>query len=220
MPIELQGGAPIDWTVPASAQFVVDRANIYSESLKDKLLKEEINEILASTYGGHKNLQETKDNLEHNRQIVIRKYEGKRINEEFHIGDEVLISTKDLETSQFTSMDSVKLAPRFIGPYPVIKVINTNAYKLRLPRFMQLHPVFNISQLKLYVEPLGMPDRNLSKTTSYVSRYRNQPIKEIRGMRRINRRDHYLVHWEDTPDSEDTWIPTNQLENVHDLMLK
>ncbi len=53
-----------------------------------------------------------------------------------------------------------------------------------------------------------------------MSRYRNQPIKEIRGIQRINRQDHYLVHWEDTPDSEDTWIPANQLENVHNLMFK
>ncbi len=47
---------------------------------------------------------------------------------------------------------------------------------------MQLHPVFNISQLKLYVELLEIPDRNLSKTTSYISRYQNQPIKEIQRM--------------------------------------
>ncbi len=66
MPIKLQGEAPIDWTVPANAQFVVDRANIYSENLKNELLKKELVEIPASTYGGHKNLQETKDNLEHN----------------------------------------------------------------------------------------------------------------------------------------------------------
>ncbi len=58
-------------------------------------------------------------------------------------------------------------------------MINTNAYKLRLSQFMQLHLIFNISLLKLYVELLRMSDQNLSKTMSYVSRYRNQPIKEI-----------------------------------------
>ncbi len=54
-----------------------------------------------------------------------------------------------------------------------------NAYKLQLLQFMQLHPVFNVSQLKLYIELLRILNYNLLKTTTYISQYRNQLIKEI-----------------------------------------
>jgi hypothetical protein len=41
-----------------------------------------------------------------------------------------------------------KLAPRYIGPYPVIKRIGTVAYKIKLPeQLLDVHNVFYVSQL-------------------------------------------------------------------------
>ena len=42
---------------------------------------------------------------------------------------------------------SKKLDDKRYGPYPITKVISTNAYELKLPQHMQIHPVFNVAKL-------------------------------------------------------------------------
>ena len=42
-----------------------------------------------------------------------------------------------------------KLAPRYIGPFKIIKKVGTVAYRLELPEEMSdIHNVFHVSQLK------------------------------------------------------------------------
>jgi hypothetical protein len=42
-----------------------------------------------------------------------------------------------------------KLAPRYIGPYKVLKRVRAVAYRLELPEEMSdIHPVFHVSQLR------------------------------------------------------------------------
>jgi len=63
------------------------------------------------------------------------------------VGDEVLLSTKNLKAKQ----PSRKLTHHFIGPYCVEKIIGRQAYKLTLPTAYEIYPVFYVSLLEPYV---------------------------------------------------------------------
>jgi hypothetical protein len=51
-----------------------------------------------------------------------------RIDVQFNVGDEVMLSTKNLKLT-----GTKKLSARYIGPFKVVKVINPVAYELDLP---------------------------------------------------------------------------------------
>lgn len=47
-----------------------------------------------------------------------------------------------------------KLAPRYIGPYPIAARSGPVAYKVELPsKLADVHDVFHVSQLKKFLEP-------------------------------------------------------------------
>jgi hypothetical protein len=48
-----------------------------------------------------------------------------------------------------------KLAPRYIGPYPIIDKYGPTYYQVELPaKLSGVHNVFHVSQLKRYLKPL------------------------------------------------------------------
>jgi hypothetical protein len=66
-----------------------------------------------------------------------------------------------------------KLAPRYIGPYPIIERCGRVAYKLQLPLEMRMiFLVFHVSQLKKCLrvskEEVKVRDIKIKKTLTYV----------------------------------------------------
>ena len=61
----------------------------------------------------------------------------------------MLLSTKDLKW-QIKGRRSEKLTECFIGPYRVKGIISSNAIELELPRTIKIHPVVNVSRVRLY----------------------------------------------------------------------
>ena len=60
------------------------------------------------------------------------------------MGDKVLLSTKNLPVA-----GPKKLKQRWVGPFKVVERMGRTAYKLEMQgRFLGVHPVFHVSQVK------------------------------------------------------------------------
>ena len=93
------------------------------------------------------------------------------------------------------------------------------AYRLELPPHMQIHPVFHVSQLKLYRKPES-ECRKYSKPDPIVTpegaeEYEVDEIVQHRKRRRGKQTKlEYLVFWKGYPAHEATWEPVENLQNA------
>jgi hypothetical protein len=71
-----------------------------------------------------------------------------------------------------------KLAPRFVGPYPIIGRVGPATYCLELPESMlDIHNVFHVSQLR---KCLQVPENHIEEETIQIQKdlqYREKPVK-------------------------------------------
>jgi hypothetical protein len=133
------------------------------------------------------------------------------------VGDQVMLSTANLKNE----LRAPKLAPKFIGPFPVRRVVSSVAYELELPRTMsKLHPVFHISKLKLYQDGSSLfPDRvqlpaRPSPELLPDTGEQAWEVDKVIGKRMRRGKAEYLVLWKGYPDYERTWEPAKNLRHA------
>ena len=73
----------------------------------------------------------------------------KRQIEEYKIGDEVVLSTTNLQT--YCPNLPPKIKARWVGPFYIKELVSPIAFGLDLPLDWRIHPVFHISKLKRYI---------------------------------------------------------------------
>ncbi|OWZ17101.1 LOW QUALITY PROTEIN: Pol Polyprotein [Phytophthora megakarya] len=77
-------------------------------------------------------------------------YDHNRKQQEFRVGDQVYLSTQNLE-SKHTGLPALsKFGPKWIDPYSIVRNIHNHAYELNIQSGNKLHPVFNTGSLKPY----------------------------------------------------------------------
>ena len=147
-----------------------------------------------------------------------KKYADKRRRDvEFQVEDEVLLSTKTFPVVVVVGGSS-KLGPLYCGPFVVLENHRT-AYKLGLPPHIKVHPVFHISQLKLYRRPTDAA-RTYEKPGPVIV---GEGTEEFEVDKIINHRKQkrgrktklqYLIVWKGYPVHESTWEPEENVGNV------
>lgn len=95
-------------------------------------------------------LLELKENLRRAQQVMKVNADKKRSNVSLEIGDQVLVKLQPYRQSSVALRKNNKLGMRYFGPFTVIAKIGIVAYKLQFPETARIHPVFHVSQLKVF----------------------------------------------------------------------
>jgi hypothetical protein len=112
-----------------------------------------------------------------------------------------------------------KLAPRFVGPYPVISRVGPVAYRLALPESMSdIYNVFHVSQLR---KCLQVSENHIEAETIQIQKdlqYQEKPINILDSAVRKTRNSEVRlckVQWSREGEEEATWESENSLRREY-----
>jgi hypothetical protein len=84
-----------------------------------------------------------------------------RSERQFAEGDKVFIQLQPYKQNSLKADHCQKLAPKFYGPYIVLKRVEQVDYQLALPSHSKLHPIFCVSCLKKVIGTKCQTQTNL-----------------------------------------------------------
>ena len=136
-----------------------------------------------------------------------------------------MLSTAHLTAAVDKKRPLKKLQPKYIGPFTIIKIISSAAYKLDLPHTLQVHSVFHIFLLKPYypspaqfIDRIQSPPPPLPVASSPTPKYE---VDCILDKRTFHHQIQYLVCWKGYPQHDATWElltnPSNAQEAIMDF---
>ena len=122
--------------------------------------------------------------------------------------DRVWLSTANLRLA----CPSKKLAPRFIGPFPVKRKLNDVSYELSLPDTLRIHPIFHVSLLKPVI-PDNFPGRSSDTPEPvFVDGDVEYEVEAVVDCRKRGNQLQFLIKWKGYGPEENSWEPER---NVH-----
>ena len=130
----------------------------------------------------------------------------------FKIGDMVWLSTKDIKVHQ----PSPKLGPCQLGPFKVLEQIGDLDYKLELPHWLKVHPVFHVNRLSPWHDQ-GV-DQPLPPKPVEITGEEEYEVEKILDSRFFRRQLQYLVQWKGYGAGDTSWEPAANLSHAKKLV--
>ena len=130
----------------------------------------------------------------------------------YAVGDEVFLSTKNIETKR----PSKKLDWKRIGPFVVKRMVSPYAYELDLPVSMKIHPVFHVSLLSLAPSNPVPGQQQAPPPPIEIEGEQEWEVDQVMDSRRRYGRLEYLVKY--VGYSEPSWQPASDLDHAPDLV--
>ena len=106
---------------------------------------------------------------------------------------------------------------RQLGPFEVIKIVSSNAIKLKLPASFQIHDVINVSRVRPYKPPVA-GQSSVPPEPIDVEGTPEYEVEEILDSRLKRGKLEYLVKWSDYTDNYNTWEPEANCANSPDII--
>src|SRR5882724_3049348 len=137
----------------------------------------------------------------------------------YEVGDKVWLNGHNITMTRLTK----KLDHKWLGPYPIKKVISWSTYQLKLPSlFSQTHPVFSVTLLRPYnvdtiVEQVQHDPPPPPVIKDGVKEYE---VERILDSRLFRGKLEYLVHWKGYGVEEDEWRPVEDVKGSRQLISK
>jgi hypothetical protein len=137
---------------------------------------------------------------------------------EFEVGDLVYLRVSPMKGVKRFGMKG-KLAPRYIGPFPILEKCGSVAYKLDLPSSLAgVHDIFHVSQLKKCLKaPMDLVFPEVTPLEADLS-YPEHPIKVLYQKDRVMRRKtikFFNIQWSNHFEEEATWESEDFLCSHH-----
>jgi len=115
----------------------------------------------------------------------------RREEEEYRVGDLVLLSTKDLKW-QIKERRLEKLTKCFVDPYKVKEIVSSNAIELELPKSIKIYPVVNVSRVRLY-KPQVEGQKKIPPKPVIIEGEEEFEVEKILNKRTIRGKEKFLV---------------------------
>ena len=125
----------------------------------------------------------------------------------YSVGDLVLLASKNIKLD----VPKKKLGPKFLGPFRIIDVVGTQAYRLALPSSTRIHNVFHVSLLEPWKGREGKEHDVSMPVAEEADEWR---VEEIVKKRVRKRKTYYLVKWAGWPDEYNTWEPADHVKDT------
>ena len=142
----------------------------------------------------------------------------------FTPGEMVMLNTKNLRARHVVmkpqSTLTTKFMPRWIGPFPVVKMIGEAAVKLQLPDGYRMHDVFHVSLIKPYrarnvAQPSSEPTEWVVDGDMVSPSWQVELILLHRGK---GSRLEYLVKWAGLDAAHNSWERASDLLEYAELV--